>query len=259
MGKFVVLGAALAAAMQTLVPQNVFTGLTTPFVGALIMSSSRSCSRCARRPTRSSRSRSSSFRSGPQLAFLAAGPVLDTKLSLLYGGTSAGLRGGLASSPSPSSSAGSMLVQGSSHELDWPRLTRRSRCGVGRLLRLPRAERRKATTWDRGPRGWSRSAASCSASRRCCTCAAPGAAALTRDPSRSPTCWACSRFWRRSSSSRRPRPPRSAPSPSTASGRAATSAPPSAGSTAPRISRSTTSPSPTLQRTTRPSATSATA
>lgn len=88
MGKFIVLGAALAAAMQTIVPQSVFTGvLTSPFVGALLMIAlAFFLSLCSEADAFVAVS-FIQFPLGPQLAFLAAGPVLDTKLALLYGGT----------------------------------------------------------------------------------------------------------------------------------------------------------------------------
>jgi uncharacterized membrane protein YraQ (UPF0718 family) len=88
MGKFIVLGAALAAAMQTIVPQSVFTGvLTSPLVGALLLIVlAFFLSLCSEADAFVAVS-FIQFPLGPQLAFLAAGPVLDTKLALLYGGT----------------------------------------------------------------------------------------------------------------------------------------------------------------------------
>jgi uncharacterized protein len=88
MGRFIVLGAALAAAMQTLVPQSVFTGvLTSPLLGALIMVAlAFFLSLCSEADAFVAVS-FIQFPLGPQLAFLTAGPVLDTKLALLYGGT----------------------------------------------------------------------------------------------------------------------------------------------------------------------------
>ena len=88
MGKYIVLGAAIAAALQTLVPQSVFTGvLTSPFIGALLMIVlAFFLSLCSEADAFVAVS-FIQFPPGPQLAFLAAGPVLDTKLVLLYGGT----------------------------------------------------------------------------------------------------------------------------------------------------------------------------
>jgi uncharacterized membrane protein YraQ (UPF0718 family) len=87
MGKFIVLGAAIAAALQTLVPQSLFTGvLVSPFVGALLMIVlAFFLSLCSEADAFVAVS-FIQFPPGPQLAFLAAGPVLDTKLVLLYAG-----------------------------------------------------------------------------------------------------------------------------------------------------------------------------
>ena len=86
MGKYIVLGAAIAAALQTLVPQSVFTGvLTSPFIGALLMIVlAFFLSLCSEADAFVAVS-FIQFPPGPQLAFLVAGPVLDTKLVLLYG------------------------------------------------------------------------------------------------------------------------------------------------------------------------------
>jgi uncharacterized membrane protein YraQ (UPF0718 family) len=88
MGKFIVLGAAIAAAMQTIIPQSLFTGvLTSPLIGALLMIAlAFFLSLCSEADAFVAVS-FIQFPLGPQLAFLAAGPVLDTKLALLYGGT----------------------------------------------------------------------------------------------------------------------------------------------------------------------------
>jgi uncharacterized membrane protein YraQ (UPF0718 family) len=88
MGRFVIAGAVLAAAMQTIVPQHVFTGvLTSPFVGAaLLMSLSFILSLCSEADAFVAVS-FIQFPLGPQLAFLVFGPILDIKLALLYGAT----------------------------------------------------------------------------------------------------------------------------------------------------------------------------
>jgi uncharacterized membrane protein YraQ (UPF0718 family) len=88
MGKFVIAGAALAAAMQTLVPQDVFTGvLTTPLVGAaLLMAFAFLLSLCSEADAFVAIS-FVQFPLGAQLAFLVFGPVLDIKLALLYAAT----------------------------------------------------------------------------------------------------------------------------------------------------------------------------
>jgi uncharacterized protein len=86
MGKFVIAGAALAAAMQTAVPQSVFTGvLTTPLLGAaLLMVLGFVLSLCSEADAFVAVS-FIQFPLGPQLAFLVFGPILDIKLALLYG------------------------------------------------------------------------------------------------------------------------------------------------------------------------------
>jgi len=86
MGRFVIAGAALAAAMQTIVPQSVFTGvLTTPLLGAgLLMGLAFVLSLCSEADAFVAVS-FIQFPLGPQLAFLVFGPILDIKLALLYG------------------------------------------------------------------------------------------------------------------------------------------------------------------------------
>jgi uncharacterized protein len=88
MGRFVIVGAALAAAMQTIVPQSVFTGvLTTPLVGSmLLMVFAFVLSLCSEADAFVAVSLIQ-FPLGPQLAFLVFGPILDIKLALLYGAT----------------------------------------------------------------------------------------------------------------------------------------------------------------------------
>ena len=85
MGRFVIAGAALAAAMQTIVPQSVFTGvLTTPLLGAaLLMGLAFVLSLCSEADAFVAVS-FIQFPLGPQLAFLVLGPILDIKLALLY-------------------------------------------------------------------------------------------------------------------------------------------------------------------------------
>lgn len=114
MGKFVVAGAALAAAMQTLVPQEVFTGvLTSPLVGsALLMAFAFVLSLCSEADAFVAIS-FVQFPIGPQLAFLVFGPVLDIKLSLLYAATFGwGFVVRLAAVAVPIVLAGAMLIQG---------------------------------------------------------------------------------------------------------------------------------------------------
>jgi uncharacterized membrane protein YraQ (UPF0718 family) len=114
MGRFVIAGAALAAAMQTLVPQSVFTGvLTTPLVGAgLLMVLGFVLSLCSEADAFVAVS-FIQFPLGPQLAFLVFGPILDIKLALLYTATFGRtfvLR--LLLVTAPIVLAGSMLYQG---------------------------------------------------------------------------------------------------------------------------------------------------
>jgi uncharacterized protein len=88
MGRFVIAGAVLAAAMQTVVPQSVFTGvLTSPLLGAgLLMTLAFILSLCSEADAFVAVS-FIQFPLGPQLAFLVFGPILDIKLALLYGAT----------------------------------------------------------------------------------------------------------------------------------------------------------------------------
>jgi uncharacterized membrane protein YraQ (UPF0718 family) len=88
MGRFVIAGAALAAAMQTIVPQSVFTGvLTTPLLGTvLLMGLAFILSLCSEADAFVAVS-FIQFPLGPQLAFLVFGPILDIKLALLYTAT----------------------------------------------------------------------------------------------------------------------------------------------------------------------------
>ena len=88
MGRFVVAGAALAAAMQTVIPQSVVSGVaTTPVVGALaLMAIAFVLSLCSEADAFVAVSLTP-FPLGAQLAFMTFGPVVDTKLALLYGAT----------------------------------------------------------------------------------------------------------------------------------------------------------------------------
>ncbi len=88
MGKFVVLGAALAAALQVLVPQSTYTGvLASPLVGAtLLMGAAYLLSLCSEADAFVAVS-FIGFPVGAQLAFLVFGPMLDLKLTFLYAAT----------------------------------------------------------------------------------------------------------------------------------------------------------------------------
>jgi uncharacterized membrane protein YraQ (UPF0718 family) len=88
MGRFVVLGGAIAALMQTAIPQSIVGGLAeTPIIGALsLMGLAFVLSLCSEADAFVAVS-FVQFPLGSQLAFLVFGPVVDAKLALLYGAT----------------------------------------------------------------------------------------------------------------------------------------------------------------------------
>lgn len=88
MGRFVVIGAALAAAMQTVIPQSVVAGIArTPIIGSLaLMAIAFVLSLCSEADAFVAVS-FTQFPLGSQLAFLVFGPVVDAKLAFLYGAT----------------------------------------------------------------------------------------------------------------------------------------------------------------------------
>ncbi len=88
MGRFIVIGAALAAALQTIIPQDVVSGVArTPVIGALaLMGIAFVLSLCSEADAFVAVS-FTQFPLGAQLAFLVFGPVVDAKLSFLYGAT----------------------------------------------------------------------------------------------------------------------------------------------------------------------------
>ena len=88
MGRFVVLGGAIAALMQTAIPQSIVGGLAqTPVIGALsLMGLAFVLSLCSEADAFVAVS-FVQFPLGSQLAFLVFGPVVDAKLALLYGAT----------------------------------------------------------------------------------------------------------------------------------------------------------------------------
>jgi uncharacterized membrane protein YraQ (UPF0718 family) len=88
MGRFLVIGAAFAAAVQTVVPQQVLSDLGgTPLLAALaMMATAFVLSLCSEADAFVAVS-FTAFGLGPQLAFLVLGPVLDAKLAVLYGAT----------------------------------------------------------------------------------------------------------------------------------------------------------------------------
>jgi uncharacterized protein len=88
MGKFIVLGAALAAAMQTLIPQSIVSGVggSTLLAPLALMGLAFVLSLCSEADAFVAVS-FTAFTPGSQLAFLLLGPMIDTKLTLLYGAT----------------------------------------------------------------------------------------------------------------------------------------------------------------------------
>ena len=88
MGKFIVLGAALAAALQTIVPQSIVSGVAdSTLLGPLaLMGLAFMLSLCSEADAFVAVS-FTAFTAGSQLAFLVLGPMIDMKLALLYGAT----------------------------------------------------------------------------------------------------------------------------------------------------------------------------
>ena len=88
MGRFVVLGGAIAALMQTAIPQSIVGGLAqTPVVASLaLMGLAFVLSLCSEADAFVAVS-FVQFPLGSQLAFLVFGPVVDAKLAFLYGAT----------------------------------------------------------------------------------------------------------------------------------------------------------------------------
>jgi uncharacterized membrane protein YraQ (UPF0718 family) len=85
MGRFVIAGAALAATLQTLIPQSLVSGVArTPVVGSLaLMGIAFVLSLCSEADAFVAVSLTP-FPVGAQLAFLVFGPVVDAKLAFLY-------------------------------------------------------------------------------------------------------------------------------------------------------------------------------
>jgi uncharacterized protein len=88
MGRYLVLGAAVAAAIQTLLPQNLLTGIGgAPVVAVLTMVLlAFALSLCSEADAFVAVS-FTGFPLSAQLGFLVMGPVLDAKLAFLYGAT----------------------------------------------------------------------------------------------------------------------------------------------------------------------------
>ena len=88
MGKFLVVGAALAAGIQTVLPQSLIAGVArTPVIGSLgLMAVAYIASLCSEADAFVAVS-FTQFPLGSQLAFLVFGPVVDFKLTFLYSAT----------------------------------------------------------------------------------------------------------------------------------------------------------------------------
>jgi hypothetical protein len=88
MGRYLVIGAAIAAAVQTLVPQTVLEGVASLPVLSIVamMVLAFVMSLCSESDAFVAAS-FVPFGPGPQLAFLVTGPMIDAKLSALYVGT----------------------------------------------------------------------------------------------------------------------------------------------------------------------------
>jgi uncharacterized membrane protein YraQ (UPF0718 family) len=88
MGRFLVLGAAVAGAMQTFVPQSLIASVAdTPFLSLVaMMALAFVLSLCSESDAFVAAS-FVQFGVGAQLAFLVFGPMVDTKLAFLYSGT----------------------------------------------------------------------------------------------------------------------------------------------------------------------------
>jgi uncharacterized membrane protein YraQ (UPF0718 family) len=88
MGRFLIFGAAVAAALQTLIPQSVLGSVAnTPIVSLLtMMALAFALSLCSESDAFVAAS-FVQFGVGPQLAFLVFGPMMDAKLAFLYNAT----------------------------------------------------------------------------------------------------------------------------------------------------------------------------
>ena len=88
MGRFLVLGAAVAALLQTAVPQDWLASVgDAPVLGAIaLMGMAVALSLCSEADAFVAVS-FTAFPLGSQLAFLVLGPVVDAKLAVLYGAT----------------------------------------------------------------------------------------------------------------------------------------------------------------------------
>jgi len=88
MGRFLVLGAAVAALLQTAVPQDWLSSVAdlTVISALALMAMAIALSLCSEADAFVAVS-FTAFPLGSQLAFLVLGPVVDAKLAVLYGAT----------------------------------------------------------------------------------------------------------------------------------------------------------------------------
>ena len=88
MGRFLIFGTAVAAALQTLLPQSVLGAVAdTPIVSLIVMMAlAFALSLCSESDAFVAAS-FVQFGVGPQLAFLVFGPMVDAKLAFLYNAT----------------------------------------------------------------------------------------------------------------------------------------------------------------------------
>lgn len=113
MGKFLILGAALAATMQAVIPQSLIGGAaSSPVIASLaLMGVAFVLSLCSEADAFVAIS-FTPFPIGSQLAFLVFGPILDFKLFFLYGATFKGrLVGSLAVVAIPVTFAGALWFE----------------------------------------------------------------------------------------------------------------------------------------------------
>jgi uncharacterized membrane protein YraQ (UPF0718 family) len=88
MGRYLVLGAAAAAAIQTVVPQSVMSGVAgTPILSLLAMMGLAFILALCSESDAFVAASFVQFGVGAQLAFLVFGPLMDTKLAFLYSAT----------------------------------------------------------------------------------------------------------------------------------------------------------------------------
>jgi uncharacterized membrane protein YraQ (UPF0718 family) len=88
MGRYLVIGAVIAAAVQTLVPASVLDGVASlPVLSIVVMMALAFVMSLCSESDAFVAASFVQFSPGAQLAFLVSGPMMDTKLSALYVGT----------------------------------------------------------------------------------------------------------------------------------------------------------------------------